>query len=48
MERVANEEIDKLEGQPSEYAEAQAMFLEVAVADEFADFLTLPAYARMP
>jgi malate synthase len=30
------------------YAEARSTFLKVAVADDFADFLTLPAYARMP
>jgi malate synthase len=30
------------------YAEARALFEQVALADEFADFLTLPAYERMP
>src|SRR5262249_54988567 len=30
------------------YDAARALFMEVAVADEFVDFLTLPAYERMP
>lgn len=47
VDRVVDEEIAKLPGEPSEYADAKATFLEVAVADEYADFLTLPAYERM-
>jgi malate synthase len=31
----------------ADYTEATGLFLEVAVADDFADFLTLPAYERM-
>ena len=27
---------------------ARALFSEVALADEFAEFLTIPAYERMP
>ncbi len=46
--RVADEEIAKLGGDPQRYAQARTTFLEVAVADDFVDFLTLPAYARMP
>jgi malate synthase len=30
------------------YAEAAELFTEVALADDYADFLTLPAYERMP
>jgi malate synthase len=30
------------------YGQAVALFTEVALADSFADFLTLPAYERMP
>jgi malate synthase len=30
------------------WEEARATFAEVALADEYADFLTLPAYERMP
>jgi malate synthase len=28
--------------------DARALFTEMALADEYADFLTLPAYERMP
>src|SRR5205823_5972244 len=48
VERIADEEIGKLGGDPGDYAQARALFLEVAVADDFVDFLTLPAYERMP
>jgi malate synthase len=48
IDRIADEEIAKLDGVPGAYDEARALFMEVAVADDFADFLTLPAYERMP
>jgi malate synthase len=48
VERIADEEITKLGGEPGRYDEARALFIEVAVADDFVDFLTLPAYERMP
>ncbi|HCT77126.1 MAG TPA: malate synthase A [Micromonosporaceae bacterium] len=48
IERVADEEIAALERDPADYAQARALFMEVAVADDFVDFLTLPAYERMP
>jgi malate synthase len=48
VDRIADEEIAKLGDDPHEYAEARALFMEVAVADDFVDFLTLPAYERMP
>lgn len=50
-ERVLNlveEIIPTLPGEESDYDDAKATFLDVAVADEYADFLTLPAYERMP
>lgn len=47
VERLVDEEIAALGGSPDHYDEAKSTFLEVAVADDFADFLTLPAYARM-
>ena len=28
--------------------DARALFTEMALADDYADFLTLPAYERMP
>ncbi|TWP33632.1 malate synthase A [Leekyejoonella antrihumi] len=37
-----------LPGESSDYDDAKATFLEVAVADDYANFLTLPAYERMP
>jgi malate synthase len=46
--RLTDEEIAKLAGDPSRYTAARETFLEVANADEYADFLTLPAYERMP
>ncbi len=45
VERIADEEIAKL-GTPERYDAARALFLEVALADEYVDFLTLPAYGR--
>jgi malate synthase len=48
VDQLADEEIAKLGGDPGAYDEARALFMEVAVADEFVDFLTLPAYERMP
>ncbi|MBK5248813.1 MAG: malate synthase A [Actinomycetales bacterium] len=48
IDRIVEEEIAKLPGDPSDYDDARTTFLEVAVADEYADFLTLPAYERMP
>jgi malate synthase len=48
VERIADEEIVALGGDRNAYDEARALFMEVAVADEFVDFLTLPAYERMP
>src|SRR5689334_1350468 len=48
VDRLVAEEIDKLPGEASDYDEARSTFLEVAVADDFAEFLTLPAYERMP
>ncbi|MDG6104330.1 malate synthase A [Dactylosporangium aurantiacum] len=45
VEQVADEELAKLGG---DLSAARALFMEVAVADEFIDFLTLPAYDRMP
>ncbi len=47
VDRLVDEEIGKLPGGPSDYADARATFLAVAVADDFAEFLTLPAYERM-
>jgi malate synthase len=48
IDRLVTEEVAKLDGDPADYAEARQTFLDVAVADDYADFLTLPAYERMP
>jgi malate synthase len=48
VERIVDEEIAKLPGEPADYADARATFVDVAIADDFAEFLTLPAYERMP
>jgi malate synthase len=48
VERLADEEIAKLPGDAADYADARQTFMDVAVADDFAEFLTLPAYERMP
>jgi malate synthase len=48
IDQIVEEEIAKLPGDAADYAEAKQTFLEVAVADDYADFLTLPAYDRMP
>src|SRR5664280_2747332 len=47
VERIVDEEIAKLPGEPGDYAQARATFVDVAIADDFAEFLTLPAYERM-
>ncbi|MGH3496057.1 MAG: malate synthase A [Nocardioidaceae bacterium] len=48
VEQIADDEIAKLPGDPGDYTDARETFMEVAVADDFAEFLTLPAYERMP
>ncbi|WP_405063893.1 malate synthase A [Kribbella sp. NBC_01505] len=45
VERLADEEINALP-ESLRYQSARALFLEVALADEYVDFLTLPAYDR--
>ncbi|WP_325052821.1 hypothetical protein [Kribbella turkmenica] len=41
---MADEEIAKLGDDPDRFEAARELFLETALADEYADFLTLPAY----
>jgi malate synthase len=54
VERMIDEELLKIHEQVGEsfdtarYGQAVALFTEVALADSFAEFLTLPAYERMP
>jgi malate synthase len=54
VERIIGEELAKIRdtaGADLDNArldQATALFTEVALADDYADFLTLPAYERMP
>src|SRR6266550_1389346 len=54
VERLIDEELSKIRAATGEgfdaerYGQAVALFTEVALADNFADFLTIPAYERMP
>ena len=44
MRRAIEGELGKLEG---DYEEARQLFEQVALGDEFVEFLTLPAYERI-
>jgi malate synthase len=55
VERDVDEELGKIRAAIGDeayrlgrWADARALFTEMALSDEFAEFLTLPAYARMP
>jgi malate synthase len=54
VERMIDEELVKIRDMAGDsfdaarYGQAVALFTEVALADSFAEFLTLPAYERMP
>ncbi|MGD0561142.1 MAG: malate synthase A [Streptosporangiaceae bacterium] len=54
VEQLIDEELTKIRSAAGEafdadrYGQATALFTEVALADSFADFLTIPAYERMP
>jgi malate synthase len=45
VERIADAAVSTMDG---DMASARELFMAVAVADDFADFLTVPAYERMP
>jgi malate synthase len=44
VERAIDEEVGKLDG---DYAQARELFEQVALGEEFVEFLTLPAYERL-
>ena len=54
VERLIDEELTKIRALTGEdfdaerYGQAVALFSEVGLADSFVDFLTIPAYERMP
>ncbi|WP_278373487.1 malate synthase A [Brevibacterium casei] len=47
VEKLVAEEVAKLPGDESDWKDATDLFLSVAVAPDYVDFLTLPAYAKM-
>jgi malate synthase len=47
VQQIVDEVVQTLPGEPDDYDEAKQLFLEVAVSDDYVDFLTTPAYARM-
>jgi malate synthase len=54
VSRLIGEELGKIRAASGDafdeagYEQAVALFREVALADDYADFLTIPAYERMP
>ncbi|MBA2770266.1 MAG: malate synthase A [Sporichthyaceae bacterium] len=54
VERIVEEEMDAIREKVGDafaeggWEEARSLFTEMALADDFAEFLTLPAYERMP
>jgi malate synthase len=54
VEQIITEELAGIREQygaafdPAQFDQAVALFKEVALADDYADFLTIPAYERMP
>jgi malate synthase len=54
VERIIGEELATIRQQlgdaydENQYEQATSLFTEVALADDYVDFLTLPAYERMP
>jgi malate synthase len=54
VERIIGEELGLIREQygaafdPAQFDQAVALFKEVALADDYVDFLTIPAYERMP
>jgi malate synthase len=54
VEQIIVEELDKIRTQlgaaydEGQYEQARSLFTDVALADQYVDFLTLPAYERMP
>jgi malate synthase len=54
VERLIDEELTNIRAltgdsfDAAQYGQAVALFTEVALADSYVDFLTIPAYERMP
>jgi len=48
IRKIGREEVARLDGPGRRFADAIALFEEVALADRFVEFLTLPGYDRLP
>ena len=48
VRKIIEEEVAKLPGGADTYREATEIFVQVALSEDFTDFLTLPAYERLP
>ena len=48
IRKIGREEVARLDGPGRRFADALALFEEVALADRFVEFLTLPGYDRLP
>ena len=48
IEKIGREEVARLDGPGRRFGDALALFEEVALADRFVEFLTLPGYDRLP
>ncbi|HEY7222528.1 MAG TPA: malate synthase A [Micromonosporaceae bacterium] len=47
VERLVDDEIARLPGDPADYADGRETFLAVATSDDFVEFLTVPAYEKL-
>ena len=48
VQRIGRDEVARLDGPGRRFGDALALFEEVALADTFVEFLTLPGYDRLP
>ncbi len=48
IRKIGREEVARLDGPGRRFGDALALFEEVALADQFVEFLTLPGYDRLP
>ena len=48
VKKIGREEVERLDAPGRRFADALALFEDVALADRFVEFLTLPGYDRLP
>ena len=48
VQRLIDEVVAELPGDAADYREATELFTEMALSEDYADFLTVPAYEAMP